>query len=281
MLAGIIPDLDKFDGDEVFLLFGSGVVCLFGLGHWLFGLRPVSKLGSHPLYRAPFYFAVLAGFLFLGFVLQRWVDPQIWETSGYGLLVLLMGGACLTIAIKLLPWLGISLRDDAFERRNLAAVLALSGMALGVLITYSAANIGTGPSFWNNVFSSLLATGALLATWVLMATAGGAAASIVEDRDTASGLRVGLFLVAQGFILGRAIAGNWTSASATTLDFVRDGWPALLLCAAAIFIERLLRPSLSNPRPSVAVSGFTPGLIYLLTACAWCAHLGWWEGGPK
>ena len=66
MLAGILPDLDKFDGDEVFLLFGSGIVCLFGLGHWLFRLRPVSKLGCHPLYRAPFYFAVLAGFLLLG-----------------------------------------------------------------------------------------------------------------------------------------------------------------------------------------------------------------------
>lgn len=281
MQAGIIPDLDKFDGDEVFLLFGSGIISLFGLGHWLFGLRSVSKLGCHPLYRAPFYCAVLAGFLFLGFVLRRWVDPQIWETSGYELLVLLMGGACLTIAIKLLPWLGISLRDDAFERRNFAALLVLSGMALGVLITYSAANIGTGPSFWNNVYSSLLATGTLLATWVVMATAGGAAASVVEERDTASGLRLGLFLVAEAFILGRAIAGNWTSATATAQDFGRDGWPAFVLCVAAIFIERTLRPSLSNPRPSVAVSGFTPGLIYLLAALAWCARLGWWEGAPK
>src|SRR6186713_316391 len=102
MLAGLIPDLDKFDGDEVFLLFGSGIVSLFGFGHWLFRLRPVSKLGSHPLHRAPLYFAVLAGFLFLGLVLRRWVDPQIWETSGYVLLVFLMGGACLTLVVKLL-----------------------------------------------------------------------------------------------------------------------------------------------------------------------------------
>jgi len=281
MLAGILPDLDKFDGDEVFLLFGSGIVCLFGFGHWLLGLRPISKLGAHPLHRAPFYLAVLAGFLFLGLVLWRWVDPQIWQTSGYELLVMLMGGACLTIAVKLLPWLGISLRDDAFERRNFAAMLALSGMTLGVLITYAAANIGTGPSFWNNVFSSFLATGALLTTWAVMATAGGAAASIVEERDTASGLRLGLFLVAEGFILGRAIAGNWTSAEATTLDFVRDGWPAILLCAAAVFTERILRPTSHNPRPSTATHGFAPGLVYFLLAALWCAHLGWWEGASK
>src|SRR5262245_52166188 len=113
MLAGIIPDLDKFDGDEVFLLLGSLIVCLFGFVHWFFGLRCLSKLGCHPLHRAPFYLAVLAGLLALGFVLHRWVDPQIWETSGYESLVMLMGGACLTIAISLLPWLGISLRDDA------------------------------------------------------------------------------------------------------------------------------------------------------------------------
>lgn len=281
MLAAIIPDLDNFDGDEVFLLFGSAVVCLVGFGQWLFALRPISKLGSHPLQRAPFYLAVLGGFIFLGLVLWRWVDPQIWETSGYDSLVVLMGGACLTIAIKLLPWLGLSLRDDAFERRNFAAILALSGMALGVLITYAAANIGTGPSFWNNVFSSLLATGALLASWAVMATAGGAALAIVEERDPASGLRIGLFLVAEALILGRAVAGDWTSAAATTQDFLRDGWPAALLCIAAVFSERVLRPTAHNARPSLATHGFAPGLVYLLLAALWCAHLSWWEGGPK
>ena len=281
MLAGIIPDLDQFDGDEILLLLVSGVISLFGLVCWLFGLRRISKLGCHPLHRTPFYFAVVAGFLFLALVLWRWVDPQIWETSGYDSLVVLMGGACLTIAISLLPWLGISLRDDAFERRNFAAVLALSGMAFGVLVTYAAANIGTGPSFWNNVYSSLLATGALLATWVVMATTGSAAASIVEDRDTASGLRIGLFLVAEGFIFGRAVAGNWTSATATAVDFVRDGWPAVLLCVVAAFTERILRPTFYNPKPSVATHGFAPGLVYLLLAGLWCAHLGWWEGAPK
>ena len=281
MLAAIIPDLENFDGDEVFLLFGSGFVSFLGFAHWFVGLRPISKLGSHALHRAPFYLAVLAGFLFLGLVLWRWVDPQIWETSGYESLVFLMGGACLSIVFKLLRWFGISLRDDAFERRNFAAVLALSGMALGVLITYAAANIGTGPSFWNNVFSSLLATGALVATWVVMATAGGAAISIVEERDTASGLRVGLFLVAEAFILGRAVAGNWTSTAATTQDFLRDGWPAVLLCVVAVFTERVLRPTPANPKPSAATHGFVPAAFYLLLAALWCAHLGWWEGAPK
>ena len=151
----------------------------------------------------------------------RWADPQIRANSGYVLLVFLMGGACLTIPNALLPWLGISLRDDAFERRNFAAVLALSGAALGVMVIYSAANIGTGPSFWNNVFSCLLATGTLLLVWLVIAGLGRAAISITEERDVASGLRVCALLIAEALILGRAIAGNWVSAEATVRDFLR------------------------------------------------------------
>jgi hypothetical protein len=94
-------------------------------------------------------------------------------------------------------------------------------------------------------------------------------------------LRVGLFLVAEGFILGRAVAGNWTTATATAVDFVRDGWPAVVLCAGAVFVERMLRPTPHNPKPSIATHGCAPGLAYLLLAALWCAHLGWWEGAPK
>ena len=228
MFAGIMPDFDNFDPDEVFLHIGSGLVCVVGGMNWLLRLRPVSKLGFHPLYRTPLYLATLAGFLVLGVVVRRWADPQIRANSGYVLLVFLMGGACLTIANALIPWLGISLRDDAFERRNFAAVMALSGATLGVMVTYSAANVGTGPSLWNNVFSSLLATGTLLLVW-LVASLGRAAASITEERDLATGLRLGALLIAEGLILGRAIAGNWVSAGATVLDFLRGGWPALLI----------------------------------------------------
>lgn len=221
------------------------------------------------------------GFCVLSLVVWRWADQQIRDNSGYVLLVFLMGGACLTIAMALLPWLGISLRDDVYERRNFAALLTMSGAALGVMLTYSAANVGTGPSFWNNVFSSLLASGALLFIWLVMAVLGRAAISITEERDPASGLRVGILLVAEGFILGRAIAGNWVSTEATVRDFLRDGWPALAMGIAAAIVERRLRPARDNPQPSVVTHGLVPGLAYLLAALAWCGYLGWWEGLPE
>ena len=204
----MMPNLESFDPDEMLLLVGSGVVCVFGFVQWVRRLQSVSNLGCHPLHRTPLYAALLTGFLLLAWVIWRWADQQIRENTGYVLLVFLMGGAFLTVIAGMLPWLGISLREDAFERRNFAAVLALSGAVLGVLITYSASNAGEGPSFWNNVFSTLLATGMMLLLWLIVAAAGGAAASITEERDTASGLRLGAFLAAEGLILGRAVAGN-------------------------------------------------------------------------
>jgi hypothetical protein len=118
----------------------------------------------------------------------------------------------------------LSLRDDLFERRNEAAAWAISGAALGILLTYCGANIGTGPSFWNNVFSVALASGGLLLAWVVLAEATGAAASVTVERDPASGVRIGGFFVAVALVLARAVAGDWTSATGTAIDFLRAGW---------------------------------------------------------
>jgi uncharacterized membrane protein YjfL (UPF0719 family) len=277
----MMPNLESFDPGEMLLLLGSGVVCVFGFVYWVRRLQSVSNLGCHPLHRTPIYVAVMTGFLLLAWVVWRWADQQIRDNGGYVLLVFLMGGAFLTIVAGVLPWLGISLREDAFERRNLVAVLALSGALLGVLITYAASTAGEGPSFWNNVFSTVLSAGMMLLLWLIVASAGGAAASITMERDTSSGLRLGAFLVAEGLILGRAVAGNWESAEATVRDFLRDSWAGLALCVAAVFIERALRPTQYKPRPSTITHGLIPAIAYLLAALAWVVHLGWWEGATR
>ena len=71
------------------------------------------------------------------------------------------------------------------------AALALSGAILGVLFPFTGANMGEGPSFWNNVFSGALATGTLLLLWLLFTLATGAATSVCIERDVASGWRLG------------------------------------------------------------------------------------------
>ncbi len=276
-----MPDFENFDPDEILLLIASGIVSVAGCVHWFRKLRPVAKLGTRSFHRTPLYLSAFAGFAVLGLVVWRWADQEIRDNSGYVLLVLLMGGAWLTLASAAFPWLGIGLRDDAFERRNTAAVVALTGAIFAVMLTFSGANTGEGPSFWNNVFSGLLATGTLLLFWLILATAGGAARSVSEERDVASGLRLGAFLLAQGIILGRATAGDWHSAEGTVRDFIHDGWAGAAILILAVFIERALRPKGGFSRPPLPSHGLIPAVAYILCAVLWACGLGWWEGAGQ
>ena len=192
-----------------------------------------------------------------------------------------LGGAWSITAVMLFPWLGLSIRDDAMERRNPAALLALLGALLAVQLTFAAGNLGEGPSYWNNVFSAALGTGGLLCLWFMLELGGRVSASIAEERDVASGVTLGGFLVASGLILARAVAGDWHSASATLHDFLRDGRPAAGLWLLALVMEWLLRPSRRRPFPFWPVSGLLPALLYLTLAATWLYQLGRWEGFPK
>ena len=68
-----------------------------------------------------------------------------------------------------------------------------------------------------------LSTGGLLALWFMLETGGQVSRSIAEERDVASGVRLGGLLLAWALILGRAITGNWHSGAARSM----------ILCATA------------------------------------------------
>lgn len=185
------------------------------------------------------------------------------------------------VAIKLFAWFGLSYRDDVAERGNIAALAALCGALLAVVVIYIGGSAGEGPSYLNNAFSAGLGTVGLFALWILLELSGRLSQSIAEERDPASGLRLGGFLLATGLVLGRAAAGNWHSMSSATRDFMHDGWPGILLCALAFLVELAARPSRQRPFPSWPVCGLLPAVVYLAMAGAWLWHLGAWEGMPK
>jgi len=85
------------------------------------------------------------------------------------------------------------------------------------------------------------------------------------------------FFAGTGLILGRAVAGDWLSASATAVEFVRTGWPAAILCLVAAFLESRLRPSPERPRPSLVAHGIAPLALYLGIAAFFTARAGWWS----
>ena len=81
-------------------------------------------------------------------------------------------------------------------------------------------------------------------------------------------------LTAAGLVLGRAVAGDWVSAGATVRDFVRVGWPVVILFTAEALLHRVFRASPTNPRPGVVTSGALPALAYVAAAAVYAARVG-------
>jgi len=172
-----------------------------------------------------------------------------------------LGSAWIGSCALLLPWLGLGVRDDVVERHNAAAALALCGYAPAFALVYAGGNIGDGPGWWVVVFSSGLATGALLVLQYATLGWGRAAEHVTVERDLASGVRVAAAAIAEALVLGAAVAGDWVSAEATWREFVARGWPALALALLAWALDAVLKPRPGQVERSVLVHGVLPGLV--------------------
>lgn len=209
-----------------------------------------------------------------------WGDSEVRENGEEIIFVAAMGLVWLTAAHLIFPWFGISFRDDVDERKNPAATAALCGALLGIGLIYAGSSTGDGPTFAENFFSAALGTFALFVLWGLLEAVGNVSTSIAEDRDFASGLRLGMFLLSVGLIFGRALAGNWHSVENTIDDFIYDGWPTVFIWILAAAVEKICRPTRTRPFPRWRIFGLLPGSLYFALAIIWVWHLGRWEGIP-
>ena len=192
----------------------------------------------------------------------------------------LVGLGWLLVFSRLFSWLGLSNADDVVERRNPAAFAGICGGILALALIYVGGSLGEGPSYWNNIFSAGLGTFGFILLWFLLELFGRVSNSIAEERDLASGIRLGGFLLAEGLMLGRAVAGDWHSESATVHDFAQDGWPAAALAFFATGVEWLARPNRKSPVRQWFSYGLGPAFMYVAIATTWIYHLGRWEGMP-
>ena len=69
----------------------------------------------------------------------------------YQVLFVVMGAAWVFHLPRLLAFIGVSYRDDALERRNTSAAIAIVGTIAGLAIVFAGSNMGEGPSIWNTV----------------------------------------------------------------------------------------------------------------------------------
>jgi hypothetical protein len=199
-------------------------------------------------------------------VLQRWADAQVVGHLDYIILFMVGAGAWILTASWFMPVFGISVRDDAIERDNPAALIAVSGMLLSVGTVYALSNIGTGPTIWTTVLPALAATILLAAMSMLIELLGGQVAeAITIDRDVATAMRLAGSVLGCAIILGRAAAGDWVSWKQTWIDLFTHGWPAVLIALAAAVVHRALRPTVTSPKPDIIAFGIAPAAIFVAT----------------
>ncbi|HEY4003302.1 MAG TPA: hypothetical protein VGO93_30820 [Candidatus Xenobia bacterium] len=187
----------------------------------------------------------------------------IWSLGGAAWIGLMLLGA---------EYGGVSYQDDVVGQRNVAAAAALSGAALGVAFVYGGANIGEGEDTAVNIVSIALGTACWGALWAVVENLTRISLAISEDRDVASGVRLGGFLLAEGLLFGRAMAGRWISAEATLSDVIHWGMPALAIACLVAWLQGRWRPTPSRPCAPVVPAGALPALGMVAVAVACVVH---------
>ena len=219
--------------------------------------------------------------LIVALLLHRWGAVEVRNNFSELACVTVWAGIWLGLSLWLFPWLGLSSRMDLLEHRNAAALPALSGALTAAALLYAGGSLGEGPDYWENIFSAALGLAGWLSLWVILELGAGVSRSITEERNLASGIRTGGWLLATGLVQARAVAGNWHSVTGTVHDWLHDGWPAVILCLLALPVERFTRPRRNCSNPAASYNGILPALLYVSLACTWLWHLGPWEGMPR
>jgi Predicted membrane protein len=241
---------------------------------WLVGARSAQGLrrgaGLHVIAAA----VTVSALLLVG-VLKTVASFDVVDDIRYQFMYLVLGLAWLRFAAVAFAFVGVSARDDAIERGNSAAAIALAGALVGAALCYVGGNIGDGPGWWVVVFSAVLSTLTSLVFWIVLSLCSPVIDAVVIDRDRATGARLAGFLIAIGLVLGRGVAGDWTSATQTIADFAVVLPLAGVILMMAIGMERLAHLTPERPQGPMITFGILPALAYLAVAVTGVRVLGW------
>jgi hypothetical protein len=268
----VYSSASSMSDDEVVVTIGATVI---GPALWAFWLFRIARVGAVRPGRAgvrAIGLALVACSVFIFGVLKTAASFDVVNAPPYLFMYLVAGLAWLRVAEWFFRFAGLSARDDIVERRNMAALPAFVGALAGVTFCYAGANVGDGPGWWVVVFSAGLATATLFGAWLALGSLGDGIDAVTIDRDTAAGVRLGAFLAACGVVLGRAVAGDWESATQTVVDAAPALPVVILMLGAALVVERLARPTPRRPRAPLFLLGIVPAVLYLgIAAVAYAA----------
>ena len=258
---------------EVIVTFASVLLCLLLWPLWLWQVARVTHIGPFPSCpRWPLYLTPALGGVGLMAILLAVSSPDVRTSALYMFMYTVMGLAWMACAMKLFPFLNMDVLGDYLERRNKAALAPALAAMLGVMLTFSAANIGSGPGWWVVVFCGILGTGGLLIFWFLLELAAAPSELITVDRDRLAGWRMAAYLIGQAILLSCAVAGDWISMSSTLHDFVVKSAACWMLLLLAITSERTASRGNLPAWMGKVIAVIYPGLAIIIVAI---------EGLPK
>jgi uncharacterized membrane protein YjfL (UPF0719 family) len=263
-------------GDEGVALLISLVFAYLGWKPWAANLLLLNYLSRRAATQLLAWLSPLLAGGVIFFVLIRWSSHDVRDSPLYISFYMALWLGCSGLWIFLSPYFGLNLRDDALERGNLAAALAVVGGLLGMTLIFAGANIGEGPGCWVVLFCAALGAVAMTVLWIITDACAGICDAIAIDRDVASGLRAAAFFIATGLIFGRALAGDWQSVQQTLTDFGDHGWPALVILGMLIALQFAAKPSPAQPTPNRVFFGFFPAVAFLGAAALGVMIQGPW-----
>ena len=268
------PKLLSMSPDEAFVTFAAVFAGPVLWALWVFQMRRVQTLQRGRSGVGIVALTLVACAVVVFAVLKTGASFDVVDDPKYLFMYVVVGLAWVRLVEMAFPFLGLSPRDDVVERTNRAAVLAVVGALIAVTLCYAGGNIGNGPGWWVVLFSAGLATGVLMIVWLALTQLTRVADAVTIDRDPAAGIRLGAFLVACGLVLGRGVAGDWESASATVADFlaVLPAVAAILIVAA--FVESRARLTPERPRAPIVTLGVAPAIVYLVIAIVAVGRMG-------
>lgn len=266
------PSFD-WSGDEVLFCIaaiGVAVVTLRSLAGDLFGVQPLHRASAG---RRVVRWGLVAGAGASLPVLLVWADPvHVAGHLDYTLLFMTGAAAWVGTVGRLMPWLGLSIRDDVSERANLAAAVPAAAALLAAGLIYALSNIGRGDAIWTTLVPAAVATGLWLILWLLLAAATGVNDRVAIDRDPAVGGRLAAYLLASAIIIGASAAGDFAGYWPAFADLARVGWPAGAVWLLAGVAERWYRPTPDRPVgrvPADVVPTVLGHLVLTAIALAW------------
>ena len=269
-----------FSGDEVLFLVAAGIVALVTTVRWYYFVGRAKTYRPSPT-RVVLIFLPPTLLVVLITVLQTLADP-VWVVGrlDYTLLFTAGGIAWMFLGASAFALLGVDPRDDALERNNDAATIAVAGGMAGIVLLYAGSNVGNGPTIWTTLLPAVVAALALLAAWGMLEALTDTAEAITVERDVATGVRVGTFLACAGLILGRAMAGDFYAWGDTFVEFGRLAWPAAALVPVMVVLHHIMRPTMTRPAPSVVAAGLVPAAALVAITIGYLLSLGMPQVAP-